>query len=233
MNKKLSIVIIILIIINLLTISYYSKKNNSLSTENYNLSIGNDTIKKSYNKLSKEFEYSKKAYAVESYKQLREYNNSLYNQLKAHKNTAVAIQSTASAIIPIQQIINTISDTSSTYVIERFNFLYVDSGLTQQISGSNTLNRLNNQIITTLDTNKTTIQLKYSILKDKKGYKVQAFSSSKYLNISKLDAVYIEDKPKSRLNIGLFCGFGLNSDIKGLNVRAGWSAGVGVGYRLY
>ncbi len=233
MNKTLIISIIILIVINLLTITYYSRKNNKLSTDNYNLIVQSDTIKKSYNKLSKDYQYSKASYAVEKASQLEKYNNNLYIQLKDHKNTAVAIQSTASAIIPSQQSINTVSDTTHTYYIERFNFLYSDSSLTQKISGINTLNRFNNQIITTLDTNKTTIKLKYSILKDEKGYKVQAFTSSKYLNISNLDAVYIENKPQNKWSLGLFIGYGLNSNTQLTDIRAGFAAGIGVNYRLF
>lgn len=233
MNKTLIISIIILIIINLLTISYYSNKNKKLSTENYNLIVQQDTIKKSFNRLTKEYEYSKTSYAVEKASQLKQYNNSLYNQTKQHKNTAVAIQSTASVTLPSQQTNNTVSDTTHTYIKERFNFLYSDSSIVQQISGFNTINRANNQIITNLDTNKTTIKLKYSILKDKKGYKVQAFTSSKYLNISDLDAVYIENKPQNRWNVGLFMGYGINSNIQLTDFRVGWSAGVGVNYRLF
>jgi len=232
-NFKTISIIIVLIILNLLTITYFKRKNNKLSTDNYNLTVQSDTIKKSYNRLTKEYEYTKASYAVNTVKDLKQFNKDLYNQTKQHKNTAVAIQSTASIYIPSQSKLNSIADTTDTYIKERFNFLYADSSITQKISGLNTINRLNNQIITNLDTNTTIIKLKYSIIKVKTGYQIQAFTTSKYLNISDLNAVYIENKPKSRWNVGLFMGYGLNSNSLGSDIRAGWSCGVGLNYRLF
>jgi hypothetical protein len=236
-NFKTLSIIIVLVIINLLTVNYFKSIEDKLSRENQNLTAKNDTIRKEYNQVKKEYTFSKQSYLVAKAKDLEHYNKSLYNQVKQAKNTAIAIQATQQISLPSQSQLNKQLDTASNQLTTEFRFLYSDSSVNQLISGKNRINLLNKEVLTTLDTNKLSVKLSYNIVNKSNKYIVSAFSRSKYIDFSDLNSVLILNqlpaKQQNKWSLGLFAGFGLNSDVRGLNVRAGWSAGVGLNYRIY
>lgn len=237
MNKTLIISIIILIIINLLTISYYSSKNNKLSTDNYNLTIQSDTVKKNYNQLSKQYEFSKKSYLIQREKDLMQFNNQLAKQAKQTKNTAVAINGTANIALPTQTANNSIQDTTGNQLNSKFTFQYSDSSLNQLIAGRNSIDLLHRKVITAIDTNQISVKLAFNVVNQSNKYIITAFSRSKYVNFSDLNSVLIINKlpvkQQNRLKIGAFFGWGLNTDARFDNLRTGYSCGVGLNYRLF
>jgi len=236
-NVKITVIIITLVLLNILTYSYFKTKNNNLSTENYNLTVQNDTIKKNYNRLTKQFEFSKGTYTVNTAKDLKQFNKDLYNQTKQTKNTAVAIQVTANINLPTQSNLNTLSDSNRTYINTHFKFQYSDSSVNQTISGSNRIDLINKEVLTSIDTNKIQVKLSYNVVNQSDKYIITALSRSKYVNFSDLNSVLIINKlpvkQQNRWKFGLFMGYGINSNVKLTDFRVGWSCGVGLNYRLF
>lgn len=232
MNKTSIITIITLFILLILSFLYYSKKINSLSADNYNLTVLSDSIKKEYNKKTKEYIYSTSAYKLESTKQLKKYDKQLYSKFKNTKKIKTGITATASINLPSSSEKNTIIDTTNKVIVSEFKTLYKDSAVSQQIEGINTINKIDNTVLTKITANTTTVKLKYSISEEKNKTIVKAYILSDKVTVNDVNAVVIEKKQK-RFSVGTYCGFGLNSDLLLNNFRLGWSTGICITYRVF
>lgn len=228
MGKKSLYLIILLIGLNLITLTYFNNRLSKLNNENYNLTVKSDSITKSFNKKTKEFEFSKKSYQVEKLKDLKKYDKSFYNSISDKSKTIAAITTTTSVAIKPQQVTNLITDS-----INKFRFDYKDSSISQHITGTNKIK--GNQIVTSLDTNSIKLNLKYSIIEDKNKYLIKAYTTSNAVTVDDLSSVVVIDKSKKKNNWGvsLFCGYGLNTDSNLNNARFGWSAGAGITYKFW
>lgn len=227
MGKKSLYLIIILIGLNLITLTYFNNKVSKLNTDNYNLTVKSDSIIKTYNKKTKEIEFSKKSYQVEKLKDLKQYDQKFYNSISDQSKTIAAITTTTSVAIKQQNQTNAIIDS-----ISKFRFTYSDKSINQLITGTNKIK--GNSMIISIDTNSIKLNLKYSIIEEKNKYLIKAYTSSHAVTVDDLSSVVItKSNKKNHWSIGLFLGYGINTDNQLNNARCGWSAGFGINYKIW
>ena len=211
-----------------------------------------DSLTTEYNKKLKAWETSRDNYVVNELKDLKQYNQALYDQISKVKGDVIAyIDSKVSAnlagITAGNQLV-TIDDKTNNYGL-KFHSDYVDSSFQQHLVGISKFYAYPDQEskkwilkpdTTLFTTNLTTMNLKYGFKEDDKEYKVFVINSSPIMKINGLEGAYIIKKqpvpaPKPRPNFGFgpYIGFGLNTDYNLANPRFGWSVGVSVHYDIW
>jgi hypothetical protein len=242
---------VLLVITNLQTCKSleFEKKQSEIDNKMnlQNIKAMTDTLTVRFDKKIDNTVTEKTSFIVGDIKDLKQYNESFYKELKNIKGAVVGIESEVSGIIPSikDDIKNAMSDPKdSTKFTIPWNFNYKDSGLTQDLSGRTIFKVWKNKPTTpmnsSLDTNKFSIKLKYNVVDENGKYKVQAISKSNLVKFDDLNSVLILDKmPSQQLkkqnpwSFGPYFGFGLNTDEKFANSRFGWSVGIGGSYNMF
>lgn len=248
---SLSVLIVLLLVFNFQTCQNlsYEKKQREFDNENYknNIKAQGDSLKAYFDKRLNAVVTEKTSYIVNSVNDLKDYDKALYNDMKSVKGSVAGIQSTVNGIIPAirKEIREALQDSiDSTKFTIPWDFPYSDEGLTQTLVGKTTFKVLDNKpaspMFSELTKNEFSIKLKYNISEKDNKYVVKAYSPSKIVTFSDLDAVIILDKlpkqePKKQTpwSFGPQVGFGMNTDIKGSNGRFGWYVGVGGSYNIF
>jgi len=217
-----------------------------------NWSAMRDSITSEFNKKLNAYEISKDNYVVNELKDLKKYNEYLYNQLSKVKGDVIAaidakVSANLAGITAGNQLI--IVDKQTNKYGLKFDFNYADSSFSQKLDGESRFFAYPDDVTkkwilkpdtTLFCTNLTTMNLIYGFREYKDKYEVFIINKSPLLKITGLEGAYIIEKqpekpPKPRPNFGFgpYVGFGLNTDYNLANPRFGWSVGVSVHYDIW
>jgi len=210
-----------------------------------------DSLTTEYNKKLKAWETSRDNYVVNELKDLKQYNQQLYNQISKIKGDVIAyidskVTANLNGITAGNKLV-TVDKATNKYGLD-FGFNYADSSFSQKLEGQSRFYAYmdaNKQWVikpdtTLFTTNLTTMRLKYGFKEDDKEYRVFVINSSPIIKINGLEGAYIikkqplpPPKPKPNFGFGPYIGFGLNTDYNLANPRFGWSIGVSVHYDIW
>lgn len=214
-----------------------------------NFSALKDSITSSFDKKLKAFVFKKDNYVVNELKDLKKYNQDLYNQLSKVKGDVIAainskITGDLGGITASNEVVVIDSNTNN-YGL-KFKSHYKDNGFEQYLEGTSRFYAYPDEIAkkwilksdTTLFTsNLTDLNITYGFRELDDKYEVFAISPSPKIKINNLDGVFILDKvpekapikPKN-FSFGPYIGAGLNNLD---NPRFGWSVGVAFHYNIW
>ena len=222
--------------------------DNKLNTQNRLASL--DSIHKDYNKKIKSWEFTKAAYVLEL-ENLKNYDQGLYDTIKKLKGK-VAVLIASQGKIDLGGLVvdnNLITYPEPNHYGLKSISKYEDPGLKQTliltskfyvIPNVNTLKYTIKPDSTFIDTNLLNIKIIYGMKELDNKFQVFAISASPKVELTDLTGGYFIDKqppppPITKMKkwgIGPYVGVGLNMDINGSNIRAGWSVGISLHYDL-
>jgi len=220
------------------------------NTQNWNAS--KDSLFEEFNRKLNAFITSKDNYVINEIKDLKKYNQDLYNQLKNLKGDVIAaidtkVSGDLGGLTAGNELV--IIDSNTNNYALKFESKFKDKGFEQYLTGFSRFyaypDFINKKWVlkpdtTIFETNLTKINITYGFRNLNDKYEVYAISPSPKIQINNLDGVFILDKapektplkPKN-FSFGPYVGFGLNTDYNLANPRFGWSMGVSVHYNIW
>lgn len=209
-----------------------------------------DSVTREFNKKAGVWESQKAAYVLEL-KDLKLYNEGLYDTIKKLKGKIAFLISTQGKIdlggITIDNKLVQLKNVNH-YGLD-WGYTYEDPGLIQVLKGQsrfyaipdrNTMKWNLKADSTFIDTNKTIVKVMYGFRELDKQWQVFAVSASPKIIFTDLTGGYFIDKPlptppvkPKRWGFGPYIGIGLNTDLNLANPRFGWSLGFSLHYDIF
>jgi hypothetical protein len=246
-SLTLGIIILLLIVFNLNTCNRLKNEkqiNERITMMNdNNLKAMTDTLKIYFDKKLNSVVTEKTAYIIDDIKDLKKYNENLYNEFKGIEGMIAGIQGSIKG--DIQNLENKLDgvinfDAKDSLYTMPWYFDYKDKGFKYDVWGNSKFNLVDGKPKfprSVLDSTIFNINVKYAIVENDKNYTVRAYTESDHIKFTDLEGIANINK-QSPLNnhrkffIGPVATFGLNTNMIGQESRFGWTVGFGVGYNI-
>jgi hypothetical protein len=247
-SLTLGVIILLLIIFNLNTcnkLKHEKEINERITMMNdNNLKAMTDTLKVYFDKQLNAVVTEKTSYVIDDIKDLKKYNEGLYDEFKDVKGMIAGIKGDLRG--DLQNLENKLDgvinfDPKDSLYNMPWNFTYNDPGFNYNVWGNsrfNIVNGLPKYPRSILDSTTFKISLKYAIVENDDHYTVRAYTESNKISFTELEGVANIKKTSPILNnhrklfIGPVASFGLNTNVIGKDSRFGWSVGFGIGYNI-